>query len=100
MLLAHEGKIARRQPTSGRPGIAPRRERLALGIRKALGKALPAAPAIGLQMVPPAGAEIGLEVLDGGLGMDIDIDDLGARPLLTDEPNRLDIHRASSFNRA
>ena len=41
MLLAHEIEIAGRQPAAGRPGIAARGQRLALGIGKALGEALP-----------------------------------------------------------
>src|SRR5262249_40634369 len=35
VLLAHEVEIARRQAAAGRPGVAPRGERLALGIGKA-----------------------------------------------------------------
>src|SRR5215510_11088901 len=79
----------------------PAGERLALGIRKAFDVAVALTLAVGLQIVPPAIAEIGPQILKRALRMDIAIEDadarlaavLGAAHGLPD----LDIHRASSF---
>ena len=68
VLLAHEVEIARRQAAAGRPGVAPRGERLALGIRKAFDVAVALTLAVGLQIVPPAIAEIRPQILERLLG--------------------------------
>src|SRR5262249_28371604 len=60
-------------------GIAARRLRLALGIGIALEVAGALALAVGLQIVPPAIAEIGPQLLDRALRMDVAIDDPDAR---------------------
>ena len=78
MLLAHEVEIARRQSAAGRPGVAARRQRLALGIGKALDVAVALALPVGLQIVPPAIAEIGPQILERALGMDVAVDDADA----------------------
>src|SRR5262249_22544878 len=101
VLLAHEVEIARRQAAAGRPGVAPRGERLALGIRKAFDVAVALTLAVRLQIVPPAIAEIRPQILKRALGMDIAVEDtdarlaavLGAAHGLPD----LDIHREPSF---
>src|SRR5215510_6170201 len=101
VLLAHEVEIARRQTAAGRPGVAPRGERLALGIGKAFDVAVTLTLAVGLQIVPPTIAEIGSQILERALGMDIAVENtdarlaavLGATHGLPD----LDIHRASSL---
>src|SRR5690242_5607258 len=63
ILLLHEIEVACGQSATGRPAIAPRGKRLTLGVRKALLKTLARAGAVGLDVIPPAIAQIGLEVL-------------------------------------
>src|SRR4029077_4427754 len=79
MLLAHEVEIACRKSAAGRPGVAPRRQRLALGIGKTLDVAVTLTLPVGLQIVPPAIAEIGTQVLERALGMDVAVEDADAR---------------------
>ena len=80
MLLAHEVEVARRQSAAGRPGVAPRRKRLALGIGKAFDVAVALTLPVGLQIIPPAIAEIGTQILERALGMDIAVEDADPRP--------------------
>jgi len=96
MLPAHEIEVAGRQAATRRPGIPARGQRLALGIGKALGETLAAARSIGLQMIPPALAQKRPQILHRCLGMNVDIDDGGARLLLAEQLPGLDVHRASS----
>src|SRR3981081_968451 len=79
MLLAHEAEVARRQSAAGRPGVAPRCKRLALGIGKAFDVAVALALPVGLQIIPPAIAEIGTQILERALGMDIAVENADAR---------------------
>ncbi len=74
MLLAHEVEVARGEPASGRPGVAPRGERLAFGIGKALHVAVALPLPVGLQIVPPALAEMGAQILERALGVDITVE--------------------------
>src|SRR6516164_4354438 len=101
VLLAHEVEIARRQAAAGRPGVAPRGERLALGIGKAFDVAVALTLAVGLQIVPPAIAEIGPQILERALGMDIAVEDADARLAAVlgamHGLSHLDVHRASSL---
>src|SRR5262249_30931105 len=99
VLLAHEFEIARRHAAAGRPAVATRGERLALGIGKALEEALARARAEGLDVLPPALAQVRLEVLDRALGMDVDVGDLEARLLPDLWFTQLDVHVASSVRR-
>ena len=97
MLLAHEVEIARRQSAAGRPGVAPRRKRMALGIGKAFDVAVALTLPVGLQIIPPAIAEIGTQILERALGMDIAVED--ADPRLGPDlwlPH-LDVHGGCSF---
>src|SRR5262249_3069958 len=79
VLLALEVEAAAGQATVGRPGVAPRGLGLALGVGVALEIAGALALAVGLQIVPPAIAEIGPQILERVLGMDVAIDDADAR---------------------
>src|SRR5262249_45703239 len=97
VLLAHEFEIARRQAAAGRPAVAARGERLALGIGEALEEALARAGAEGLDVLPPALAEIRLEVLDRALGMDVDVGDLEAHFLSDVGLAQFDVHQPASF---
>src|SRR5205807_5973943 len=75
VLLAHEIEIACRQSAARRPGIAPRRERLTLGIGKPLDVTVPLALPVGLQIIPPAIAQVWAQIFERALGVDVAIDD-------------------------
>src|SRR5207302_1174250 len=102
VLLTHEVEIARRQSAARRPSVTPRCERLALGIRIALHIAVALALAVSLQVVPPAIAEIGAQVLERAFGMDIAVEDADARLAQLGRAARglpeLHVHGASSIS--
>ena len=99
-LLLHKIEIARRQPAAGRPAIAARGLRLHLGIGKPRQVPLARARAVGLRMVPPALAEIGPQILERALRMDVDIEDLQAGLLGHRRLAHFHVHQASSLRRA
>ena len=76
VLLAHELIIAGRQPAVRRPRVAPRRQRLALRIGKALDVAVVRARAVGHRIVPPAIAQIRPQIFQRTLRMNVAVDDL------------------------
>src|SRR5262249_15819489 len=90
VLAAHEIEIARRQPAAGRPRVAARRLRGGLGKRIAFRVGVALAHPVGLQVLPPAFAQMRPQLLQPQLRMEGAVDDLdlgGARP-----EGRLELH--------
>src|SRR5262249_15419434 len=71
----HEGEIASRSAAAGWPRIAAACDRRHLGKRITLDKAMARAPAVGLQVIPPAIAQVRAKVFKRVLGVDVDIHD-------------------------
>src|SRR5262249_8529311 len=89
--------VARGQPTVRRPGVTPRRQRLALGIGEAPDVAVTLALPVGLQVRPPAIAQVRPQVLERGLGVDVAVENADARFGAALGLPHFHVHGASSF---
>src|SRR5262249_21531432 len=96
MLLADEVDIAPGH-TAGRPGIAARRQRGDLRELIALGMPVPLADAVGVQILPPAVAQMRLELLVRDPGVEVAVDDLDLGLLRPQRGLELHVHGRRSL---